>query len=108
MDYIEQITAAGFGQNPTYPQNDIGIARLFFDLHSGKIRYVGEAKSWYAYDGRRWTKTNGLFRAMELCKDFTQSFGEYAKQYHKDDEDFVKYASKLTARRKREGILVNC
>jgi putative DNA primase/helicase len=105
MDYIEQIKAAGFGENPAYPQNDIGIARLFYDLHSGVIRYVTEAKTWFAFDGRRWVKNNGMFRAMELLKDFTQAFGEYAKAYHADDSDFVKYAGKLTSRRNREGIL---
>jgi putative DNA primase/helicase len=103
MDYIEQITAAEFGQNPAYPQNDIGIARLFFDLHSGKIRYVGEAKSWYAYDGRRWDKDEGGFKAMELCKAFTLAFSEYASEG--DDAEFKRYAGKLTERRRREGIL---
>lgn len=105
MDYISRIKAAGFGENPAYPQNDIGIARLFFDLHSGVIRYVEESKRWYAYNGRRWAKNGGDFKAAELCKDFTQAFSEYAAAYHADDEAFVKYAGKLTSRRNREGIL---
>jgi len=105
MDYISRIKAAGFGENPAYPQNDIGIARLFYDLHSGVIRYVHEAKTWFAYDGRRWVRNNGIFRAMEYCKDFTQGFSEYALACHGDDEAFVKYAGKLTGRRNREGIL---
>ena len=105
MDYIEKIKAAGFGEGPLYPRNDIGIARLFYDLHSGVLRYVTEAKTWFAYDGRRWVKNNGAFRAAELCKDFTQGFNEYALACHGDDEDFCKYAGKLTSRRNREGIL---
>ena len=105
MNYLEAIKTAGFGENPAYPQNDIGIARLFYNLHSDNIRYVYESKTWFAYDGRRWIKNNGIFRAMELCKDFTQGFSEYAIACHGDDESFVKYAGKLTSRRNREGIL---
>ncbi|MCL1795060.1 MAG: phage/plasmid primase, P4 family [Oscillospiraceae bacterium] len=105
MDYIEKIRAAGFGQTSLYLQNDIGIARLFYDLHSDIIRYVSEAKTWFAYDGRRWIKTNGNFKAMELLKDFTQAFCEYAASAQPYDEDFLEWAGKLTNRRNRDGIL---
>ena len=105
MDYIEAIKAAGFGTNPAYPQNDIGIARLFYDLHSGVIRYVPEAKTWFAYNGRCWVKNNGQFVAAERLKAFTQAFNEYAIENHSDDEKFLKWASGLTSRRNREGIL---
>ena len=105
MENIDKIKAAGFGENPQYPRNDIGIARLFFDLHSGMIRYVAEAKSWYAFDGRRWKKDDGGFNAMELCKSFVQAFGDYAEQTGSDDSEFLKWADKLTGRRNREGIL---
>jgi hypothetical protein len=40
MDYIERIKAAGFGENPLYQRDDIGVSRLFYDLHSDIIRYV--------------------------------------------------------------------
>ena len=105
MDYLAKIKESGFGDNPLYPQNDIGIARLFFDLHSGMIRYVSEAKSWYFYDGKRWDKDEGGFRAIEMCKAFVQAFGDYAFQTSPDDEDFLKWAGKLTSRRNRDGIL---
>jgi hypothetical protein len=51
MNYIETIKAAGFGENPTYPHNDIGIAQLFYDLHSGVICFVPECNTWFAYYG---------------------------------------------------------
>jgi len=73
MDYISKIIESGFGENALYARNDIGIARLFFDLHKSSIRYVAEAKSWYAYDGMRWSKDDGGFKAMELCKSFVQA-----------------------------------
>ena len=107
MDYKTLFREKGFGKNPDYPRNDIGIARLFFDLHSGSIRYVVESKKWYVYNRRYWEKNGGDFKAAELCKDFTLAFGEYAAIHHADDEDFVKYAAKLTSRRNRDGILTD-
>ena len=46
-----------------------------------------------------------MFRAAELCKDFTQGFSEYAVTHHSDDAKFLKYAAITTGRRNREGIL---
>jgi putative DNA primase/helicase len=105
MEYVEKISAAGFGENPLYPKNDIGVSRLFFDLHGASVRYVAEAKSWYAFDGQRWKKDEGGFRTMEQCKSFSQAFGEYALKAIPDDTEFLKWAEKLTSRRHREGIL---
>jgi putative DNA primase/helicase len=105
MDYINKILESGFGENPLYPQNDIGIAQLFYDLHKGAVLYVSEAKSWYAYDGKRWDRDDGGFKTMERCKAFVTAFGEYAIQSHADDGEFLKWAGKLTGRRNREGIL---
>jgi len=53
MDYINKIKGAGFGDSAVYPQNDIGIARLFYDLHSDVLRYIIEPKTWFAYDRGR-------------------------------------------------------
>ena len=105
MDYFTLFKEKNIDNNDNYPHNDIGITRLFYDISSGVIRYVTEAKTWYFYDGRKWLKKNGMFCAMELCKDFTQAFSKYADEYHSYDEEFVKYAAKLTNRRNREGIL---
>ena len=104
-DYMEIFKKKNIGKNPLYPLNDIGITRLFYDINSDVIRYVIESKTWFFYDGRKWLKKNGMFRAMELCKDFTQAFNEYATIHHAADEDFIKHATKLTSRRNREGIL---
>ena len=105
IDYVSKINEMGFGENPLYPQNDIGIAQLFYDLHSGVLRYVEESKTWYAYNGRRWLKRMGIFRASELCKAFIKGFGAYALTC--DDEALIKYAGKLTGRHNRDGILMD-
>jgi len=105
MEMTIEIAESGFGENRLYPQNDIGIAQLFFNLHRGNILYVAEAKSWYTFDGQRWDKDEGGFKTMELCKSFVRAFGDYAEQTRTDDNEFLKWAGKLTSRRNREGIL---
>jgi phage/plasmid-associated DNA primase len=108
MDYIEAIKAAGFGVNPAYPRNGIGIAKLFYDLHSGVICYVVESKTWYTYTGKVWKKDEGGLWVMERCKDFAQALAVYAESSDDGDEDskaFIKYASGFHSRRRREGLL---
>ena len=56
LDYIQKFKEMRIESNTLYPRNDIGIARLFFNLHRDKIRFVREAKTWYVFDGRRWVK----------------------------------------------------
>jgi putative DNA primase/helicase len=92
-------------KNEAYPRNDIGTARLFYDLHSGVIRYVVEAKTWYVYDGKRWLKDEGGFRTMEMCKTFATAYSDYAANACSDDTEFLKYAGKLANRRNRESVL---
>src|SRR5689334_5776613 len=55
-DYIQKFKELRIENNTLYPRNDIGITRLFFNLHSDKIRFVREAKTWYVFDSRRWIK----------------------------------------------------
>ena len=44
MDYGSSFGDLRIECNPDYPRNDIGVAQLFYDLHSGFIRYVYEEK----------------------------------------------------------------
>jgi putative DNA primase/helicase len=91
-----------------YQQNDIGTARLFYDLHKGFIRYVIESKTWYVYNGRMWVKDEGAFHVMELCKTFTLAYAQYAKLFEDgspENKAYIKYAAGLTGRKRREGIL---
>jgi P4 family phage/plasmid primase-like protien len=40
--------------NAGYMLTDYGNAQRFCDEHSTDMRYVGEQRRWYAWDGRRW------------------------------------------------------
>jgi putative DNA primase/helicase len=104
MNITERTTALLAEKSEVYPRNDIGAARLFYDLHSGIIRYVVETKAWYVYDGKRWIKDEGGFRTMEMCKAFATAYSDYAAACA-DDTDFIKYAAKLASRRNRESVL---
>jgi len=108
--YIEKFKELKIEKNQTYPHNDIGTARLFFDLHSNSIRYILEAKTWYVFDGRLWVKDEGAFRVMEMCKVFAQSFAKYAEIINNglpESKAHIKYAAGLTGRKRREGILAD-
>jgi putative DNA primase/helicase len=106
MDYMTKLRELNAVANPAYPLNDIGVARLFFDLHGLELRYVVEPKSWYAYDGRRWAKDEGGLKAMELCKAFVEAYGAYMEAAVTDeDKQKAKFAAGLTSRKRREGIL---
>ena len=78
MDYITLFKERHIEANEQYPRNDIGIASLFYDLHSAAICYLVEAKSWYTYTGKFWKKADGGLWVMERCKDFAQAYGKYA------------------------------
>ena len=108
MDYFSLLKEKNIKSNPEYPHNDISIARLFYDLHSAVICYVVEAKSWYTYTGKRWTKDEGGLLVMELCKDFSQALMKYAIVINDESEEgkaFMKYTSGFHSRRRREGLL---
>jgi putative DNA primase/helicase len=105
MKITENLTALLAEKAEQYPHNDIGTARLFYDLHSGVIRYVVESKTWYVYDGRVWRKDESGFRTMEMCKTFVTAYSDYAVAACADDSDFLKYTAKLASRRNRESVL---
>jgi putative DNA primase/helicase len=110
MEYCIKFKELQIEDNGDYPRNDIGVARLFYDLHSTHIRYVLEAKTWYVFDGRVWVKDEGSFKVMELCKAFSQSYAKYAEPFLDDSPEgkaFVKFAFALTSRKRRESILTD-
>ena len=88
-----------------YPYDDIGAAKLFADIHREQICYVIEAKTWYVYDGHRWSKDNGGFAVMEMCKEFVQDYRGYLSEYRYFDDDCEKYIKNINTRKKRETIL---
>ena len=109
MDYFTLFREKHIENNPAYPHNDIGIAKLFYDLHCDLICYVIEAKTWYAYNGKRWVKDDGNLHIMEMCKSFVQALVSYAQSFDdgggEESKAFIKYTSELHKRRRREGLL---
>jgi len=108
MDYFSLFKDRHIEDNEHYPHNDIGTAKLFFDLHSATICYVREAKTWYTYSGKRWAKDEGGLWVMELCKDFSQALAKYAEICDDGSDDskaYMKYTSGFHSRRRREGLL---
>jgi len=108
MEYITLFKEMNIEANELYPRHDIGVARLFYELHQNNICYVVESKAWYTYTGKRWNKDEGGLRVMEMCKSFAQDYAKYAELFEDGTEEnkaFIKYAKGLTNRRRRESIL---
>jgi putative DNA primase/helicase len=105
MDYISFFKENNILDNQFYTHDDIGISRLFYDLHSNIIRYVTEMKSWYYYDGQRWVKDDSNLNTMELCKSFVLTLSNYIENICAENETFLKYVENLKNRRKRENLL---
>jgi len=108
LDYISKFQALQLEKGEHYPINDIGIAQLFFDLHSAALCYVVEPKAWYVYTGKRWHKDEGSLWVMERCKDFSQTLFQYAKSVDDGADEskaFIKYTSGFHKRTRREGLL---
>jgi putative DNA primase/helicase len=108
LDYIALFTERHIESSVTYPRNDIGVARLFHELHNHLICYVVESKAWYIYTGKRWSKDEGSLRVMEICKSFAQNYAGYSELMDDGSEEgkaFMKYAAGLTGRKRREGLL---
>ena len=91
------------GSNPRYPLNDMGISELFYKIFQNLITYVIEPKSWYIYDGRRWTKDMQNLKIMELCKTFTYALADYGSQLQ--DEKIIKISGALCNIKNRENII---
>lgn len=108
MDYMTLFTEKNLMDNPGYRHNDIGMARLFYDLHNAAICYIIEAKTWYIYRGRFWKKDEGGLFAMELCKDFAQALIAFAESQDDGSDEsklFTKYVTGFHSRRRRESLL---
>jgi len=108
-DYFTLFQEQGVsGAAPNYLNNDIGIARLFFNLHNTVVCYVIESKAWYTYTGRLWYKDEGSLAVMERCKNFVESLAQYAEQIDDGSDEskaFIKYTAGFHSRKRREALL---
>jgi putative DNA primase/helicase len=94
-----------------YPRNDIGVARLFHHLHSDKLVYVTEQKSYYLFDGKRWGIDGAGVSA--LCTNFVRAYAEHAKDVQGSSlvpksgghKDFEAYAGEFHRLSRRKAIL---
>ncbi|MEG2016693.1 MAG: hypothetical protein RR069_06290 [Oscillospiraceae bacterium] len=59
QEMVEGMRSMEVERNTDYPLDDIGIAKLFHALCKEVACYVPAAKSWYIFDGKRWSKDNG-------------------------------------------------
>ena len=99
--------------NPPYPLNDIGLAKLFRDIHGDVIISVLEAKNYYVFDGTRHKPNSDL--AAEICKIFSEALVAHANLVRgttlvpkaKGFKDFATYAAEFHKHSRRKSLLAD-
>lgn len=110
---IEKITAILQSLKPEdnedYRWHDAGNGRLFSDLSADRLCYVPECKSWYYYDGVKWTPdTSNNAHAMDHCKNIADALMNYTVRNVVDEDRrqaYLKHVSKWQGYKYRETIL---
>lgn len=107
IDYYIVIKKFNPHSNPKYSTTDNGSGRLFSDIVRGQARYVASRKSWFIYDGTRWTPDEGNMATMEMCKAIGDALTHYAFAIQDENErkQYVKYTMRWMTRNYRKTIL---
>lgn len=107
IDYYIVIKKFNPHSNPKYSTTDNGSGRLFSDIVRGQARYVASRKSWFIYDGTRWTPDEGNMATMEMCKVIGDALTHYAFAIQDENErkQYLKYTLRWMTRNYRKTIL---
>ena len=107
IDYCIVIKKFDPHSNPKYSTTDNGSGRLFSDIVRGQARYVASRKSWFIYDGARWTPDEGNMATMEMCKAIGDALTHYAFAIQDENErnQYLKYTMRWMTRNYRKTIL---
>lgn len=107
IDYYIVIKKFNPHSNPKYSTTDNGSGRLFSDIVRGQARYVASRKSWFIYDGTRWTSDEGNMATMEMCKAIGDALTHYAFAIQDENErkQYLKYTLRWMTRNYRKTIL---
>jgi len=93
------------GENPKYPYNDIGISRLFADVHRKTLLFALEENCWYCYNGKIWDNREGALHAKKVTKDFIEALKLYTEKNCNHLSDAISYVDKLMTYQRREILL---
>ena len=106
-DYHNVIKKLNPYSNPKYSTTDNGSGRLFSDIVKGQARYVASRKSWFIYDGTRWTPDEGNMATMEMCKTIGDALTRYALKIkdEKERKEYLRYTMRWMTRNYRKTIL---
>lgn len=92
--------------------NDKELSRLFGSIYRDRLRYVTEARGWYAFDGARWVtpERGGDMEAQRLMKEFSDSLNRAALGIEDDEERAraLKAVARYNQRSDRARLLTDC
>lgn len=89
--------------------NDAELSRVFAWMNRDRLRYVIEARGWYAYDGTRWITASegGGFMARSLMKEFSDRLTSWAASLN-DNDDTLNKTLKYRNGNARKRLLEDC
>lgn len=86
-----------------YSWDEIGFSQVFSELFEKDLMYCPEAKSWFSYDGVKWTKDIDNLQANKKIKDFFTLLEVYAKDT--ENTPYLKVIKKFSTKSARDKIL---
>lgn len=89
--------------------NDAELSYAFAKMYRSRLRFVIEARGWYAYDGTRWVTASegGGLMARSLMKEFSDRLTSWAASLNDNDETLDK-ALKYRNGNARKRLLEDC
>ena len=90
-----------------YSWDEAGMADLFSECYNKDTRFCPEAKSWYTYDGGKWTKDVGSLLVSAKIKEFVRLMALYCGEITDDDKrkEYMSFVSKMGDRRFRDRLM---
>lgn len=87
-------------------QDEITFGRLFGDTFKSVLKFNVTARTWFVYDGVKWTEDTGSVVVGKLAETFARMLKVYLAEIVSGDEtqfesDYQKYALKLGSRNMR-------
>jgi len=90
-----------------YSWDEAGMADLFSECYHKDTRFCPEAKSWYTYDGGKWTKDVGSLLVSAKIKEFVRLMALYCGEIADEDKrkEYMSFVSKMGDRRFRDRLM---
>ena len=79
-EIMQDIMDKDYMNDPTYSQDEPGIAQIFYNYYGDKYCYCPDTKTWYEWDINRWTSLSSGGQVLARLNQFTNLLIHYARE----------------------------